>query len=298
MALRSPSRRRALPLVALAALLGVAGGCRLFLDLDGITGDGPGPDGGTDTSSAERDAANESGADVASETSVDAGDGGSPVSLDGCVLLMHMEEPAFVAGVSDSSGSHNDGQAVGTMQSDPNGRIGRAASFDGASWIDIASSASLGVTTKLTYAAWIKPTGNLDGALSPGIIAKRDGFDTNVAFTMFLYANDNLYVDVPGTVRNHSTTMFTLGSWAHVATVYDGTAAAPTRIRIYVNGKLDQSFTDSVGSIPITSAHLLIGNLVNGGDRFKGLIDEVAIWSRALSDAEIAALAAATVPLR
>ena len=221
---RSPSRRGALPLVALAALLGVAGGCRLFVDLDGITGDAPGgPDSGTDTSSTERDAANESGADVVSESAIDAGDGGSPVSLDGCVLLMHMEEAAFdptkVGGVSDGSGSHNDGQAMGTMQSDPSGRLGRAASFDGASWIDIPSSASLGVTTKLTYAAWIKPTGNLDGALSPGIIAKRDGFDTNVAFTMFLYANDNLYVDVPGTVRNHSTAMFTLGSWAHVATV-------------------------------------------------------------------------------
>jgi hypothetical protein len=42
----------------------------------------------------------------------------------------------------------------------------------------------------------------------------------------------------------------------------------------------------------------MVGNLPNGGDVFRGRIDEVAVWSRALSPLEILALATASGPLR
>jgi hypothetical protein len=50
------------------------------------------------------------------------------------------------------------------------------------------------------------------------------------------------------------------------------------------------------GISPYTSS-LSVGDLPDGGGRFVGRIDEVAIWMRALSADEISALANATGPL-
>src|SRR2546425_3544426 len=71
--------------------------------------------------------------------------------------------------------------------------------------------------------------------------------------------------------------------WYHVALTYDGTTA-----KLYVNGVLKDSRAYSV-SLPD-------GNLFHvgegvSGDRWNGLIDELRVFSRALTDAEIAALA-------
>lgn len=68
------------------------------------------------------------------------------------------------------------------------------------------------------------------------------------------------------------------------------------RARIYVDGALDSAHPAATAMITNTS-HLLIGNLPNGGDKFVGRIDEVAIWTRALGDAETKALYEATQSL-
>jgi hypothetical protein len=41
----------------------------------------------------------------------------------------------------------------------------------------------------------------------------------------------------------------------------------------------------------------VVANLVNGGDTYVGRLDEVGLWTRALSADEVAALAHATAPL-
>src|SRR5207249_562493 len=67
---------------------------------------------------------------------------------------------------------------------------------------------------------------------------------------------------------------------------------------IYVNGELKAS-VDAVGQMEITSYPLYIGADYNSpGGYFTGKIDDVRIYNRALSAAEISALAGVTpVPL-
>jgi hypothetical protein len=82
------------------------------------------------------------------------------------------------------------------------------------------------------------------------------------------------------------------GRWVHVAAVVTapeapGDAAART-VRLYLDGR-----EIAAGSVTITPqvAQVLVGNTHRGGpDYFCGQFDELAVWARALSAAEIAAL--------
>ncbi|MEN6347530.1 MAG: LamG domain-containing protein [Armatimonadia bacterium] len=65
------------------------------------------------------------------------------------------------------------------------------------------------------------------------------------------------------------------GRWYHLAAVYDG-----TQRRIYLDGQLD-------AGAPATGT-ISRGDLVTVGQDFSGLIDEVRVWNRALSQEELA----------
>lgn len=71
--------------------------------------------------------------------------------------------------------------------------------------------------------------------------------------------------------------------WQHVVGVQDGEAT-----RIYVNGSLVGS-TTSGGQIPFDPENFTLGNLFNQ-NTFQGLIDEVRVYGRALTGAEVGQL--------
>src|SRR5206468_2316498 len=71
------------------------------------------------------------------------------------------------------------------------------------------------------------------------------------------------------------------GVWTHLAASYDGTT-----LRLYVNGaQVSQSAVS--GSIAASSSPLRIGGNAIWGEYFTGLIDEVRVYNRALSAAEL-----------
>ncbi len=75
------------------------------------------------------------------------------------------------------------------------------------------------------------------------------------------------------------------GNWHQVATVYDG-----ANISLYVDGTLDVS-ANQTGNIAIDSSLVCIGaQNVNGGQAWPGQIDEVAVYNRGISAAEVADL--------
>ena len=71
------------------------------------------------------------------------------------------------------------------------------------------------------------------------------------------------------------------GQWTHLAATYGA-----SRLRLYVNGT-EVSSAPSGGRIRRSGAPLRIGGTSVGGDWFKGVIDEVRIYRRALSPKEI-----------
>ncbi len=75
----------------------------------------------------------------------------------------------------------------------------------------------------------------------------------------------------------------TPGSWYHIAGSYDG-----SEVVLYVNGMAVASVPRS-GLIATNSTALYLGNRADAARAFDGSLDEVRIWDRALSAAEIAA---------
>lgn len=290
---------------AVPALLVLLGACNAIFGVEKGTL-GTGGHGGVPVSSGSSSSSSSGGTGGAPGGTggalEDAGDGGDaeeggsdagPVSLAGCVLLLHFDEASWAGAgaVLDSSGQGNHGTAMGTAAPDAAGRIGGAAQFDGGGYIRVPSSASLQFTTALTYAVWVYPTALNGGTneFSPGVLSKRLGFEDDVAFTLFFYKQNHAFADLQN-VRVETSTPFANASWSHVAVVYDADATDPNaRARIYVNGVLDVTHTaDPV--FASNNEELRVGDLPGGGNPFQGKIDEVAVWTRALSAAEVKGL--------
>src|SRR4030095_9278626 len=70
-----------------------------------------------------------------------------------------------------------------------------------------------------------------------------------------------------------------LNTWKHAAMTYDGTS-----VRLYINGTL---ISTVAGAHTTTNNPLEFGHWSVGGEYWNGLIDEVRLYTRALSQAEI-----------
>ena len=105
-----------------------------------------------------------------------------------------------------------------------------------------------------------------------------------------------------GDGRFRGATTVTDGEWHHVAMIVaEGSNLIPPGTQLYVDGLADTQGADTLNSQNIwnitADADVTIGSRASHADRyFTGSIDEVRIYDRALSDAEIAWLSGRTKP--
>ena len=176
---------------------------------------------------------------------------------------------------NDSLGTNN-----GTPQNGATfapGFVGQAFSFDGVDdRIDVPASAALDLTV-FTVEAWIKP--NSVGTTS--IIVDKE-VAGSINYYLALLTDNKVQIDFfDGQHRSvDSDVACQAGSWCHVAGTYDGAT-----LKVYVNGTPAGSL--SYAGTPPVGQPLYIGRRFNNTFPFNGLIDEVDIYGRALSDAEV-----------
>ncbi len=192
----------------------------------------------------------------------------------------------------DLSGWGNDASLVGSPTWTP-GAKGLAINLNGSTSYGLVSDqANLDATTGLTLSAWIKPgaQGNQD-IISRAILGSVDGYTLGLSpsspGTVFMQLNE---ATTGNAYRLDSLTHYPFNgnTWMHVAATYDGTT-----MRMYINGVEEQS-NSGPSSIAANLLNLGIGAQSDGARRFRGHLDEVRIYRRALSASEIVALA--TVP--
>jgi hypothetical protein len=109
-----------------------------------------------------------------------------------------------------------------------------------------------------------------------------------------VWIGNRVWVDLDGeTDRFEGATTIAEKAWAQLTLVYDGTRAATQRARVYVNGSLDVTSTETSASLTPYPSTLHVGCMPAPNaspptqQNFLGEIDEVVIWNRALTDAEI-----------
>jgi len=151
-----------------------------------------------------------------------------------------------------------------------------ALNFDGSDEVTIPSDSSLNPTTAITVMAWI----NADDWIGNRRILQK-GVDDQYR----LIEEGNLEFSLAGiSGADIETPLPTTGTWHHIAGTYDGSI-----IRLYVDG-VEKASSSVSGPIQTSSTPLYIGNKPfssYSGDHFKGIIDEVRIYNRALLHQEI-----------
>jgi hypothetical protein len=194
----------------------------------------------------------------------------------------------FNGNAKDSTPNANDGTVTGTtLTTDRKGAVNKAYSFNGANndYIDAGNGASLRITGPITVEAWVKATTLTSGdrIVERAQWSTRRGYylaatsATAVKFTV--HYNDAAYVSPTYTLP--------IGQWVHLVGIYDG-----SMVRIYANGVEQGTGVAGPSSIDdtATTKKLFIGSN-NGSDSYwNGLIDDVRIYNRALSQTEITAL--------
>lgn len=170
------------------------------------------------------------------------------------------------------------------------GRLGKALAFgsDRREFVRVPDSPSLSLTGPFTVAAWVKPAA-WTGPAQRAVVEKWEsspGASRGYLLRMNVERRVRcLVADESGDVGPTGATALPADAWTHIAGVYDGSS-----VRVYVNGRLDGS--RRVSRVPADGASpLTIGCAPPEGNRFEGAIDDVRIYSRALSDAEISELA-------
>jgi hypothetical protein len=217
----------------------------------------------------------------------------------GCVLALHMDEASWsgAAGVvKDDCGNDNPGTLAGQGGATVAGGVrGRAGSFSGNACINVPDADTLHGTTGLTLSAWILPTKLNHGDDANGVISKRTSGNNQNEYSLSVWINDHVWVDLDGeTDRFDGTTTVAENAWAQVTVVYDGARLAAQRARVYVNGTLDVTRPETSATLTRYPSTLHVGcmpaptAMPPTQQNFIGQIDEVVIWNRALSDAEIA----------
>jgi hypothetical protein len=182
------------------------------------------------------------------------------------------------ASVTDASGSGNAGTISGATRTSA-GKSGAALSFDGSNDIvTIPDASSLDLTTGMTLEAWVKPTAS---NWRTALLKERP---SGLAYGLYASTDSNrpsAEISRPASAEARGTSALASNAWSHLAATYDGTT-----LRLFVNGN-QVSSKAAAGSIVASSGALRIGGNKVWGEYFKGLIDEVRVYNRALSAAEI-----------
>ena len=182
------------------------------------------------------------------------------------------------------------GSASGTVNFAA-GEVGQAFSFAGASFVTVPAGtpSPLNLTgTAVTIDGWINPSNNnaaiYFGKTAPGSndYLLLNPFGTNLQVILKTTVGGelgvNAFADFPTNSVNY---IAPVGQWTHIAFTYDGAL-----VKIYVNGvQLGQAA--KTGNLAGSAVPFNIGGRAAAGLNLTGLVDEVEVFDRALSQGEI-----------
>ena len=183
----------------------------------------------------------------------------------------------------DKSGRGNNGTRNGgtTLKS---GKIGQGMKFDGSSGIiTINNSVFDSFADKIVVSSWVK-FNSLPANGDVQTILGKDGYASNKGYNLQVYydgSNYKIYFSIDAT-NNINNYPLVAGRWYHFMGVYDG-----ANITTYVDGVPLGTVTTKTGNITAAGNGLVYIAKRDDGYYFNGTLDDVRVYNRALSVAEI-----------
>ncbi|MHC4627077.1 MAG: LamG-like jellyroll fold domain-containing protein, partial [Planctomycetota bacterium] len=197
--------------------------------------------------------------------------------------------------VADQSGKGHDGVVVGDVTAEPNGKVNGAAKFEGRlgpaseSYLDLdgpSFPAEDIPTTGMTLAAWIKceNTGghhaifNARAGDSTWLIHPEARSNGEFRWLLRAYGGTTIFDIRSGVVP--------WGEWVHFAGIYDKASA---KAYVYNNGELvgEANVNPPLDIAGDYEQGARVGYNIDAARPFTGLMDELFLYNRALSQAEV-----------
>ena len=184
---------------------------------------------------------------------------------------------------ADSSGYNHGGTISGTTSM--NGVADNALNFNGSSdRINLGNPSALNFAGEITLSAWVRPEAT-NGFRN--IMAH--GYTFNPNAEVLLRIHDGVYQvgswNGQNAVAAGGNANSDLNTWVHITGVYDG-----SHWRLYRNGVQIAVIASSQGALTVND-DWVIGSASNlSGRYFDGGVDDVRIYGRGLSAAEVSAL--------
>jgi len=178
-----------------------------------------------------------------------------------------------------------------------NGKFGQGAGFNGSSSkITIADAAALRFPADCSVSVWVNVTSIATSALVSLLCKYDTGGTYGAGGWDFRLYNDagaiilSWYPYPASAIASYTIPSFATGSWYHLVGTYDG-----ANLKVYVNGVLGGTTANTTdftaNTKPLEIGHF--GNLNPSGEIgrwLNGKMDEIALFSRALSSTEISNL--------
>jgi len=193
---------------------------------------------------------------------------------------------------NDSSGTGNSGTLSGAViPTWTTGKLGKALSFNGSSSY-VSGGTNLGMSGDFsgTASAWIKRGTGSSSTFQSVFVAGSAA--TLQAFGLGINGNSDGDVTIQfngGKGRYSAGGLIPINTWTHIAVTKTAGAIESTS-HLFINGVEVAQSGGQTGTPNFVASLNYIGKWTTGGYEFKGLIDDVRVYNRALSATEIAAL--------
>ncbi len=205
------------------------------------------------------------------------------------IALWHFDEGSGTTAY-DETENDNDGTINGATWT--TGKIGKALSFDGVDdYVNIPNESNFDLSGSFSLESWIKTSqiGKVGG-----IVTKHYSSDVRGSYCLYIESNNKITMMLVRSPNDRDVVLADAyvndDKWHHLVGTYDGSSMS-----LYIDGVLDNSIS-AFGVAANTNDPVKIGacTSVSGGTsssaNFNGLIDDVAIYNRALTLQEVKGL--------
>ncbi|MFZ9660343.1 MAG: LamG-like jellyroll fold domain-containing protein [Chitinophagaceae bacterium] len=199
----------------------------------------------------------------------------------------------FNGNANDVSGNGNNGTVSGaTLTTDRFGISSKAYSFDGSTnYIQLPLLSALNGISKASFSFWIKNPNMNKGAMIGHWGNNGGAVGVNAGLIIGNYSGSVYTMNYSGCCASISSILSGTENWIHVVANFDGTKVNSERINFYINGVLSNNTIGTTYSTIGIATSSFIGrrNIDNNnyGDYYQGILDDVRIYSRTLTSAQV-----------
>lgn len=206
----------------------------------------------------------------------------TPIITDGLIAAYE-----FNGNTNDTSGNNLHAIAIGpTLVSDRFGNENRAYNFDGNDYMDINDNNLLDFTDGLSILLWANQY------VAGGRLVDKTTSSINDGYNFDTFADNNHTMRLTGGKKNTvATTSYSLNEDHHLAVTFEGGIS-----NFYLDGVWDGS-GNHLSLLSTNNLSLRLGMAHPGGYFFKGVMDDVYIYNRALTSSEINSIYTGTNPV-